>query len=41
MTPEPEPIEDPIEYIRCICRHPGDNPACPVDHDQIQHEQDC
>lgn len=25
--------------IRCVCGHPGDTPTCPVDHDQIQHEQ--
>jgi hypothetical protein len=27
------------EYIRCICGHPGDDPTCPVDHDQIAHER--
>lgn len=26
------------EYVRCLCDHPGDTPACPIDHDQIQHE---
>ena len=29
-----------VEYERCICESPGDNAACPVDHDQIQHEVD-
>ncbi len=27
-------------YERCVCGHPGDTPTCPIDHDQIQHEQD-
>jgi len=26
-------------YERCVCGHPGDTPTCPIDHDQIQHEQ--
>jgi hypothetical protein len=27
------------EYIRCLCDFPGDDPTCPVDHDQIAHER--
>ncbi len=26
-------------YHRCICGHPGDDPLCPVDHDQVSHER--
>ena len=29
----------PLVYERCVCGHPGDTPTCPIDHDQIQHEQ--
>jgi hypothetical protein len=27
------------ETIRCRYSHPGDDPTCPVDHDQISHER--
>ena len=30
--------DDQGSVIRCICNNRGDNPACPIDHDQISHE---
>ena len=35
----PELASQPITYERCLCGFPGDDPACPIDHDQIQHER--
>ena len=34
----PQPAAAPAT-IQCACDDRGDNPACPVDHDQISHQR--